>query len=660
MRKVLAGITVGLILAVTAVVCLQLRRIDTRLITLRHQVATSGDHSFTLRTLDTTLSANTAFEPIAAPNRYTSGASFDRKLYLAGPGGIAIYTPSGLLPPVQTALLRTGIELPPATITALTTGHLHGGTSTTLIAATHGEGILFFNTGTSTNIRQLHPASAIDADITAVLALSSGDLLIGTRRSGVLLYNGATLRPFNSAIAATDITSLAGDVGDLWIGTRTQGLLYWHAGSLSSFSSADGMPDAQINSLTLGPHGELFAATPLGVAEIINGKLNRVLTRGLFATNLAVEGDTLLIATVDQGLHTVPIGNRNPTSLLAPITAPHADTTDTAHPITSFFTSGPQLFALADGALLLRGHAAWQTVVAATPQALADRNVSALSLSPDGHLWIGYFDRGLDVLDLATNRARHLEDDRIFCINRIVPDPLRGTMDVATVNGLVLFDPATGRPRQVLTHRDGLIADQVTDIAFTRSGMTLATPAGLTFFTASGAQSLYAFQGLVNNHVYTLAAQPLSERILAGTLGGISILDNQTVLQNITLKNSALHRNWITAITRVDLPNQPQTWFVGTYGGGIVQMDAVGHISPMQSPATTAVINPNAILATSQHVFAGSLSDGLLVYNIATQHWTQMTTGLPSRSITAFAYRDGTLYIGTDNGVVRIAEARLP
>jgi ligand-binding sensor domain-containing protein len=660
MRKLLAGATVGLVLAVVAVACLQIRRIDTRLTTLRHQVAISADLPFTLRTLDTSTSSHTAFEPIAAPNRYTSGASFDRKLYLAGPGGVVIYTQAGLLPPVQTTLLRTGIELPPATITALTTGHLHGDMATTLIAATGGEGLLFFSTGTPTHIRQLRPANATDADITSVLALSSGDLLIGTRRNGVLLYNGTTLRPFNSALTATDITSLVGEVGDLWIGTRTRGLLHWHAGSLSSLSPTDGLPDAQVNSLTLSPHGELFAATPLGVAEIINGKPDRVLARGLFATNLALNGDTLLIATVDQGLHAVPVGSRGPSPLLAPISAPHADITDTAHPITSFFISGSQLFALADGALLLRDHTAWQTVLPTAQQSLADRNVSSLSLSPDGHLWIGYFDRGLDILDLGTNRARHLEDDHIFCVNRIVADPLRGTMDVATANGLVLFDSATARPRQVLTHRDGLIADQITDIAFTRSGMTLATPAGLTFFTSSGAQSLYAFQGLVNNHVYTLAAQPLSERILAGTLGGISILDNQTVLQNITLKNSALHRNWITAITRVDLPSQPQTWFVGTYGGGIVQMDASGHISPMQSPAPTAVINPNAILATPQHVFAGSLSDGLLVYNIATQHWTQMTTGLPSRSITAFAYRDGTLYIGTDNGVVRIAEARLP
>ena len=58
----------------------------------------------------------------------------------------------------------------------------------------------------------------------------------------------------------------------------------------------------------------------------------------------------------------------------------------------------------------------------------------------------------------------------------------------------------------------------MTDVAFARDGMTLATPAGLTFFTAGGRESLYAFQGLANNHVYALAAERGSGRVMAGTL----------------------------------------------------------------------------------------------------------------------------------------------
>ena len=656
MRTRLIGVSVGLFLAVVGVVCLAVHRVDSRLASMRQQAATAGNLSFTLRNLDTGQSAaSTLFEPVAAPNNYTTGAAFDGKLYLAGPGGLSISSPSGQ----QLTLLRTGIEIPSAPIVSLAVGHLRGEPSATLIAATHGEGILLISSGASQSVRQLHPDDARYRDVTTVLALSSGDLLIGTRRSGLLIYDGITLRSFNTGMADAAVTALAGNEGDLWIGTRSHGLLRWHAGDLSTLSTDTGLPDAQVNSLALAHDGTVLVGTPLGVAQFADGKLIRKLAPGLFASALATEGDTLFIATLDQGLHQLSLRGRGAHPSLTSIALPASSPSD-SQLITGFFRSGNTLFALNNGSLLMRDYASWQTVIAASPQALADRNVSALSATADEHLLIGYFDHGLDVLDLATNRAKHVEDDHLFCINRIMPDPQRGTFDIATANGLVLLDPATDRPRQVLTRRDGLISDQVTDIAFSRSGMTLATPAGLTFFTPSGAQSLYAFQGLVNNHVYTLAAQPLSERIFAGTLGGISVLENEAVLQNITLRNSALRRNWITALARIDSPGDSQSWFVGTYGGGVMQMDAAGHVTAMQSPAPNAVINPNALLATPGHVFAGSLDDGLLVYNVASQHWTQITAGLPSRNVTAFASRDSTLYIGTDNGVVRINESRLP
>jgi len=315
----------------------------------------------------------------------------------------------------------------------------------------------------------------------------------------------------------------------------------------------------------------------------------------------------------------------------------------------------------ANGLERYEGDGAWQTLAAAPAYALADRNVSALHFAADGRLWVGYFDRGLDVLDVASGRASHVEDDHIFCVNRIVADPQRKTVDVATANGLVLFDERSGQPRekQVLLKKDGLVSDQVTDVAFARDGMTLATPAGLTSFTPRGAESLYTFQGLANNHVYALAAEPESGRMMAGTLAGISVLENGNVLRNVTLKNSGLKRNWITAIVRVAQPDG-ERWLVGTYGGGVVEMNDAGQVQAMDGLPKGAVINPNAMLVTAQHVLAGSLTDGLLVYDRASQRWSQVTAGLPSKNVTAFAERDGEIYVGTENGIAHIAEARLP
>jgi ligand-binding sensor domain-containing protein len=71
---------------------------------------------------------------------------------------------------------------------------------------------------------------------------------------------------------------------------------------------------------------------------------------------------------------------------------------------------------------------------------LTDRNISALGVDAAGRLWVGYFDRGLDIVEGTGLRARHIEDDRIFCVNRIRPNLFRGATVVATANGLVLFD----------------------------------------------------------------------------------------------------------------------------------------------------------------------------------------------------------------------------
>jgi len=79
----------------------------------------------------------------------------------------------------------------------------------------------------------------------------------------------------------------------------------------------------------------------------------------------------------------------------------------------------------------------------------------------------------------------------------------------------------------------------------------------------------------------------------------------------------------------------------------------------MDGATRAMVVNPNAMLVTATRVFAGSLGDGLFVYDMASGRWSQVTAGLPSLNVTAMAEHDGEFYVGTENGVVHIAEARL-
>src|SRR5438034_295390 len=64
----------------------------------------------------------------------------------------------------------------------------------------------------------------------------------------------------------------------------------------------------------------------------------------------------------------------------------------------------------------------WARVVSAAAGALTNRNISALALGRGGRLWVGYFDRGLDIMEPDHERVAHLEDDHLFCINRIVQE----------------------------------------------------------------------------------------------------------------------------------------------------------------------------------------------------------------------------------------------
>ncbi len=248
-----------------------------------------------------------------------------------------------------------------------------------------------------------------------------------------------------------------------------------------------------------------------------------------------------------------------------------------------------------------------------------------------------------------------MENDRVFCVNRIVP--ARGNAAtglataVATANGLVMFD-ADGNERQVLTRSDGLIADHITDVSVGAEGLAIATPSGITFLGADGARSLYAFQGLVNNHVYALGAS--GRELLAGTLGGISVLDRGQIVASYTTANSALSRNWISAVVPVG-----REWMIGTYGGGIVRLDDSGRFHSYDIGTANFEVNPNAMLVTERSVFAGSLERGLFVYNRGSDRWSKITAGLPSENVTALAENNGYIYIGTDNGLVRAREEDL-
>jgi ligand-binding sensor domain-containing protein len=582
-----------------------------------------AEHEFRLSVRSFVPPLNPGFEAVSAPAVFLQAARFQNHLYLAGPAGLQEYTPEG-------ALLHqysVGSELPGSPLIALATAVLADTREPELIIATANEGLLAFN---GRSFRQILLASAESRSITAILPVASGHLLIGTKKRGVLVYDGKQISVLHPTLDAFYVTALAGNDSDLWVGTLNRGVLRFHAGQTESFAEAQGLPDSQVQSLAVSGD-TIYVGTATGVAVFTGGRFSRVLAPGVLCTALLATATNLYVGSEDQGVIVIPLEGRRPNPNLGPGTQ--------LAEVRQLFASGDAVFAVARGGLYrMNPHAfSWQRVLEGGATMLSDRNISALAADASGRLWIGYFDRGLDLLSADNSRARHVEDEHVFCVNRIFPDAKSGTIDVATANGMVRFDES-GSEQQVLTRADGLIADHVTDIAFYRDGLALATPAGLTFLDSAGARSMYAFHGLVNNHVYALGVS--GDELMAGTLGGLSLLNKGDVAMNYTTTSSNLKHNWITAVVRVG----PE-WMVGTYGAGVLGLEFE--------------INPNAMLVTAGYVFAGSLGEGLYVYDRQSERWTIIHDGLPSLNVTALAAASGYIYIGTDNGLVRIPEQKL-
>ena len=572
-------------------------------------------------------------EPIAASPGFRDIAAYKDVIAVSAHAGLFLYSRTGTL----VRSYRAGMELPPAELGTMSVGIVAGSSEPELLIATRGEGVLAFN---GSQLRQILPQDAAARVVTSVLVLSSGRVLLGTERQGVLVFDGRRLTQFHQGLKSAHITALAGSDGDLWIGTLANGV-YHYRGELEDLAAM--LPDPQVLSLEVSS-GVAFVGTPLGVVEFRNGRRERTLADGFFARTMAMRDGTLHVGTEDEGIVAIPLQSR-------PALHMPSESAGPPFPVVRISNLEGELYAVSDRAVYRYDapQRAWRSALA--PAALmADRNVASLAMI-GGRVWVGYFDRGLDILDARLENARHYEDDAVFCVNRIVADDAGKRTAVATANGLVMFD-ATGEPRQIMGRKDGLLSDHITDVAFREGGMVVATPAGLSFVDRSGVRSLYVFHGMVNNHVYTVAAR--GNQVVAGTLGGVSILNDDIVRVNYTTANSHLKHNWITAVVRVG-----DDWFAGTYGAGVLRLDPNGEWHTFSDLKEGFVVNPNAMVVSGETVYAGSLDRGLFVYDRASGRWRTTLTGLPSKNVTALALGGGYVYAGTDNGLVRIAEGVL-
>ena len=245
-----------------------------------------------------------------------------------------------------------------------------------LLIATLGEGVLAFD---GQSFRQIRARDEEARAVTAILPLGSGRLLIGTAKLGLLIYDGKTLKRFHATTSNVYVTALAGSEAELWVGTLNDGLLDFHGGQTERIGEEQGLPDRRVEQIALSAD-RAYVGTPVGVAEVREGKVARVLAKGRYTRALLVDGDALLVGQVAEGALRVPLsGPENDGRARRPIAAIGGVGLEDSHPfrkergmdgaptsftIEEFLAVGAARYALsADGLLQREPGGEWRRIL---------------------------------------------------------------------------------------------------------------------------------------------------------------------------------------------------------------------------------------------------------------------------------------------------------
>jgi ligand-binding sensor domain-containing protein len=263
-----------------------------------------AEHEFAVTVQPYVPATNLGFEVVSSPQIFLQAARFQDHLFIAGPAGLQEYEPDGVL----LREFSVGSHLPSSPLVALAQAVLSDSREPELLVATASQGILAFN---GQAFRHILPANAEARGINAILPVPSGHLLIGTKKRGVVVYDGKKISLLHPALDEMHVTVLAGNESDLWIGTLDRGVIHFHGGQAETFTEDQGLPDPDVQSLAIAGE-KIYVGTVSGVAVFDGGRFSRVLAPGVFATALFATSTDLYVGSEDQGVLVIPLEGRRP------------------------------------------------------------------------------------------------------------------------------------------------------------------------------------------------------------------------------------------------------------------------------------------------------------------------------------------------------------
>ena len=485
------------------------------------------------------------------------------------------------------------------------------------------------------------------------LFADNGRLLIATRSGGLIAFDG---REFKELTAGTehkrllDINLLAKDGTRLFVGTFADGLWIEEAGRWSHFTTDDGLLSNRVVGIAV-VNQNLFVATDFGlaVAPIATPDRFQPIATLPSLSSLALTADSIKLSKDNGEIFSFRTDRELSTSRqVTPLAWSKAGN-----------SSGTRLISLDKNLWLLSDEGIYRAASNTFSEweqpdrsrTLTTNLVSALTIDSQARIWAGSFRRGIDVLSPQGTQLAHLESETNREINSLTKD--QDTIMAASSAGLTRFDSSL-RTTEQWSIKDGLLSNAVLQVArWEVDGesdrnplLACATSKGLSLGARGKLHGLTTVQGLPSNSLYAVLVQ--GRKTYAGTLGGLAVIEDGRVSRVFKDTNSKLTANWVTALCAVG-----SRIFVGTYGGGIFELNTTGELRSFATEVGRVVVNPNAMWSDGARLFVGTL-DGALVFEPASQQWTQVKRELPSRTVLSISGSDKYVYFGTTGGIARI------
>jgi Ca-activated chloride channel family protein len=273
------------------------------------------------------------------------------------------------------------------------------------------------------------------------------------------------------------------------------------------------------------------------------------------------------------------------------------------------------------------------TATARGGDVFAPGNVSALATF-EGRLIVATFDDGVFSVDARGGRHELRGAPRF--VNTLLAEP--GRLFMGSTEGLFELSGGELKPRALPRS-----ARHVNGLTRGRDGtLWLATSGGLIGLSGGDWRHV---EGLPSRIVYAVA-ESADGALWAGTAAGLARITASGIV-SFSVDDGALPHRWVTALLAED-----GGVLVGTYQGGITRVGPRG-AEPLA--ATRSLwLNPHGITRVAGHLYAASMGGGLVTIDAAGE---TSAVALPSADVTAVQAFAGALWVGTRDGLVRLAEA---